>query len=144
MDLFYRQISLLFLLRTTAAASVTISVTKGANQMASVPKTNGRQKIISALTAMPRLTAMALAVPVRFVEKKYAVQMRFSAIGTNDSAKYGSAADAAPISSGSLLKTRMTGTSKKNSPPQISTDSARLMRSPLRKYQRICSVSFLP
>jgi len=41
--------------------------------MAPVPKSSGRQKIISALSAMPRLTAIASAVPVRLVEKKYAV-----------------------------------------------------------------------
>ena len=50
-----------------------ISVTNGAIQMASVPNSSGRQKIISAFNAMPRLTAMVSAMPVCFVEKKYAV-----------------------------------------------------------------------
>ena len=64
---------MLALLSAMAAHSVTISVINGANQMASVPKSSGRQKIISTFTAMTRLTAIASAMPVRFVEKKYAV-----------------------------------------------------------------------
>ena len=55
------------------AMSVTTSVTSGASHMDSAPNMSGRQKIISALSTMLRLTAMALAVPVRLVEKKYSV-----------------------------------------------------------------------
>ena len=58
---------------TTAAIRVITSAASGAIQTALDPKSMGMQKIVSALTAMPRLTAMALAVPVRLVEKKYAV-----------------------------------------------------------------------
>ena len=135
---------MLSLLSTTAAASVTSSVTSGASHTASVPKTRGRQKIISALTAMPRLTAMTSAVPVRFVEKKYAVKMRLNAMGMNDSAQSGSAEDAACTSSGSLLKMRITGASKIYSTAKISTDSTALMTIPRRKYHCMPAASFLP
>ena len=61
------------LLNPTANTSDTISATKGATQIESLPKSKGIQKIASAFTIIPLLIAMAFAAPVLLVEKKNAV-----------------------------------------------------------------------
>ena len=116
----------------------------GAVHIAFVPKIVGRMNIIAAFSSMPLLIATISAAPVRFVEKKYAVYTRLTDIGINDSANSGNAADAADISSASLLKMRITGTSSRNNTAYIKTDNTPFIIIPLRKNDFSSAVSFLP
>lgn len=99
-----------------ARTSVTVSATNGAIQIALLPKRIGIQKIASAFTMIPLLMAITSAAPVLFVEKRKAVKIKFNAIGINDKLNIGNAAVAVCTKSASLLKMRITGTSKKNRP----------------------------
>lgn len=99
-----------------ARTSVAVSAANGAIQIASLPKSMGIQKIESAFTAIPLLMAMTFAASVLFVEKRKAVKIRFNAIGINDRLNIGKAAAAVCTKAVSLLKMRITGSSKKKRP----------------------------
>ena len=107
---------MLVLHNVTAKTRVRASAINGAIQIALLPKRIGIQKIARAFTTIPLLMAMIFAAPVLFVEKRKAVKIKFNAIGINDRLNIGKAAVAVCIKSASLLKMRMTGTSKKNRP----------------------------
>lgn len=102
------------------------------------------QKMAIDFMTIPRLSAMAFAAPVRRVEKRKVVKIKFRAMGIKDRLNTGKAAAVACTSAASSLKIRITGPAKKDRPRKIKTDKTVFIRMPLRKYQPISFKSCLP